>query len=280
VRTSTMWRSTAVLLGLSIAASLAGLGRPALAVLADKAKSYTCSKSKACVSATNSDTNAGIGIQATSTELNGVQGNTSGVAAAVFGAAGDGFGVEGTALDGVSDQSAAVLADGGSRGTPLLLSSENTTGYANLLDVKNYTTSCTGCFTLYVNANGTAYIPGTLYTAGKCHVGCTSQHRRVASYGARDMRPVLEDVGEARLRDGVAVVRLDPNLAAAVPPGEGYSVYLTAEAETSGIYVAARERDAFTVRESGGGRSSLAFAYRIVAQSYAQRRARHFKQGE
>jgi hypothetical protein len=266
VRSSTIARSAAGLLGLSIAVSCIALGRPALAIIADKAKAYTCSGNNACLSASNADSTSGAAIEGVSSTLNGVQGNASGIAAGVFGSTNsNGFGVEGFVPFGNSDRSAAVLADGAASGTPLLLSSENPTSQSWLMEVYNYTSSYS-FRTLAVDASGDAGLGGTLYTAGFCQMGCSSPRRRVASYGSRDMHAVLEDFGEARLLEGVATVQLDPQIAAAATRSGQYSVFVTAEGNTKGLYVSSRTRSGFTVREASNGRSTLSFAYRVVVQ--------------
>ena len=43
---------------------------------------------------------------------------------------------------------------------------------------------------------------------------------------------------------------------------------ITPEGDTRGLFVAARTPGAFSVRETMGGRSSIAFGYRIVAHPF------------
>jgi hypothetical protein len=74
----------------------------------------------------------------------------------------------------------------------------------------------------------------------------------------------FEDFGRARLRRGRAQVPLDPAFASAVRTDD-YHVFITAEGESAGLYVARRTRRGFEVREQGGGRSRVGFSYRIVA---------------
>lgn len=74
----------------------------------------------------------------------------------------------------------------------------------------------------------------------------------------------FEDFGDARLVNGKADVRIDPKFAAVVRGP--YNVFVTPYGESNGLYVSSRTRNAFSVREQGGGKSTLSFSYRIVAR--------------
>jgi hypothetical protein len=69
-------------------------------------------------------------------------------------------------------------------------------------------------------------------------------------------------------------VRLDPAFANVIDPGRPYLVLNTPEGDTRGLYVAQRTATGFTVRETMGGHSTLAFAYRIVAHPFGAREPR------
>lgn len=75
----------------------------------------------------------------------------------------------------------------------------------------------------------------------------------------------FEDFGSARLSGGSAAVRIDPGFAQTVHLGE-YHVFLQAEGQCKGLIVEDKTAAGFTVRELGGGTSSVPFAYRIVAR--------------
>ena len=75
----------------------------------------------------------------------------------------------------------------------------------------------------------------------------------------------FEDFGRARLTGGRAEVRLDPDFAALVRTDD-FHVFLTAEGETSGLYVAERSETGFEVREQRGGDGEVPFSYRVVAR--------------
>ena len=75
----------------------------------------------------------------------------------------------------------------------------------------------------------------------------------------------FEDFGEAQLVNGKAEVRIDPEFCG-LADTRHYHVFLTAYGDSQGLYVAARRRAGFLVREQGGGKSSLVFSYRLVAR--------------
>jgi hypothetical protein len=72
----------------------------------------------------------------------------------------------------------------------------------------------------------------------------------------------FEDFGEAELIKGKAEVKLRRDFTAIVR-GE-YHVFLTPYGDSNGLYVQARRRGAFVVREQAGGTSRLKFSYRVV----------------
>lgn len=86
----------------------------------------------------------------------------------------------------------------------------------------------------------------------------------VTSYGDRTTSPTLEDFGTAQLRDGVAFVALEPTFASTID-ARTYMVFATPHGDSNSLYTVV-QRHGFTVRESKGGRSTLAFDYRIVAK--------------
>jgi hypothetical protein len=85
----------------------------------------------------------------------------------------------------------------------------------------------------------------------------------------------FEDFGTAKLVRGRAVVRLDTNFAKVVTPGD-YRVFVTPEGDCGGLYVRSKSAKRFEVRELQGGKSSVAFSYRIVARRKDIKRHRRF----
>ena len=74
----------------------------------------------------------------------------------------------------------------------------------------------------------------------------------------------FEDFGETRLTKGKATVKIDAGFAAVVRGG--YHVFVSPYGDSNGLYVTQRSRRGFVVREQNGGKSSIAFSYRVVAK--------------
>lgn len=101
--------------------------------------------------------------------------------------------------------------------------------------------------------------------------GLRARHRsttgqRVLAYGSESASATIEDVGRARLFDGVANVELAPDFASVIDRSNDYYVFLTPRGDTRGLYVSVQTPSAFQVRENMRGRSSVVFDYRIVAR--------------
>jgi hypothetical protein len=125
---------------------------------------------------------------------------------------------------------------------------------------------------------GPVVVLGPLIQAGPGKSGAVphkdGSHRLV--YSMESPETWFEDFGEAKLVRGKARVKIIPDFAAIVDT-KAYYVFLTPHGDSAGLFVAARSSGDFEVREHGGGKSSLSFAYRIVAhprQSDAKRLAK------
>jgi len=88
----------------------------------------------------------------------------------------------------------------------------------------------------------------------------------VAAYPLVQADRNIEDVGQAQLVDGGAEVRFDPRFAASVDWSRAYMVFITADGPSRGLYVSSKTQAGFSVRENPGGRSTIAFDYRIIAK--------------
>jgi hypothetical protein len=119
---------------------------------------------------------------------------------------------------------------------------------------------------MYVDDGGDMSIVGNLTVDGSC-TGC-SETNRLRSYAQRTTTPQLEDVGEGIVRNGRAYVALDASLVRGIDGTKPYLVTITPEGDCDGLYVANRTPQGFEVRELHGGRSSVQFAYRLVAHPY------------
>jgi len=87
----------------------------------------------------------------------------------------------------------------------------------------------------------------------------------VALYAVHSPQNWFEDFGSGQLSNGVATVSLEPTFSHTVNTGVEYHVFLTPNGDSRGLYVAKKAPTSFEVREQGGGKSSIAFDYRIVA---------------
>jgi hypothetical protein len=92
--------------------------------------------------------------------------------------------------------------------------------------------------------------------------------RSFKAYGAREADATIEDVGEATMTNGHAAVALDPTFASTLDPRRPYFVFLTAEGDNRGLFVAVKTNRGFVIRECNGGMSTLNVQYRIVAKPY------------
>jgi hypothetical protein len=77
--------------------------------------------------------------------------------------------------------------------------------------------------------------------------------------------PWFEDFGAGKLKRGRVVVKIDRDFAKVIKRGD-YHVFLSPRGDCGGLYVRSQGGASFEVRELGGGRSSVAFSYRIVGR--------------
>jgi hypothetical protein len=187
---------------------------------------------------------SGVGVRADSGSNDAVVGSSSG-ARGVVGTtlSSSGAGVHGVATSGGTSQ--VAVRGSSSAGFGLLASS--TTGIAGafigpVVVVGNFTA-------IGAKSAAVAHPDGT--------------HR--LTYCMESPESWFEDFGRARLTGGHAEVPLDPDFAALVRTDD-FHVFLTAEGETTGLYVADRSETGFQVREQRGGSAEVPFSYRVVAR--------------
>jgi hypothetical protein len=117
-----------------------------------------------------------------------------------------------------------------------------------------------------VDDHGDVYYTGDLEHETTCH-GCQAG-TSVRSYAPHESEPTMEDVGSGHLQSGSAYIALDPTFRNVVDAATDYHVLVTPEGDSNGIFVTARTNRGFFVHENHGGRSSVAFSYRIVAKPF------------
>jgi hypothetical protein len=111
------------------------------------------------------------------------------------------------------------------------------------------------------------YASGNLGASGtKSAVVALPDDRVVELYAMESPELWFEDFGTGELSDGVAEVTLDPTFALTVNTEAGYHVFLTPNGDCEGLYVASKTAAGFEVRELRGGKSDVAFDYRIAAK--------------
>jgi hypothetical protein len=89
--------------------------------------------------------------------------------------------------------------------------------------------------------------------------------RTVAMSAIESPENWFEDLGSAKLVNGVAVVELDPTFIQTVNSTIDYKVFPVPNGDCKGLYVTNKTATSFEVHELGGGTSSIAFDYRITA---------------
>src|SRR5262245_66376153 len=100
-----------------------------------------------------------------------------------------------------------------------------------------------------------------------CRGNCRVSSRFVGGLSLHCMEsPELwfEDFGTAKLKRGRAVVKLDARFAMVIT--RDYRVFLTPEGDCRGLFVRRKTAANFEVRELMGGKSDVAFSYRIVGK--------------
>jgi hypothetical protein len=109
---------------------------------------------------------------------------------------------------------------------------------------------------------------GNLFCTGSksAMVPVDKESRQVALYAVEAPENWFEDAGSGLLTNGEAVVNLEPVFGQTVNTGIEYHVFLTPKGDCKGLYVAKESPTSFEVRELGGGVSSIAFDYRIMAK--------------
>jgi hypothetical protein len=98
--------------------------------------------------------------------------------------------------------------------------------------------------------------------------------RRVETYSMQSPENWFEDFGSGALSNGTATIKLDPTFTQTVNTGTEYHVFLTPNGDSKGLYVSQKSATSFEVREQGGGVSSVAFDYRIVAKRVGYEKVR------
>jgi len=151
-----------------------------------------------------------------------------------------------------------------------IFASNSPTGYYTIYVQNDDTTGDAGPFNAY-NSNNQSFCEidgnGDLTCSGSINTAVVSRDgHKVASYSVQSAENWIEDFGSAQLEGGHASVTLDPTFASTVNTGVEYHVFLTPNGDSKGLYIASKGAGSFDVVESNGGKSNIAFDYRIVAK--------------
>jgi hypothetical protein len=166
-------------------------------------------------------------------------------------------------VEAMNGNGVAIGVEGVSRDVPV--QAYNPTSQVNVqLANPDYIISSSAHFSVDNAGNVTATSLVTTKGSYVRTVGASGTTRK--SYPARTTAPVMEDFGEAQIVNGRGYVKLDSALSDVIDGRTAYQVFLTPEGDSDGLYVTQKSPAGFVVRESRGGRSTLAFSYRILAK--------------
>ena len=189
------------------------------------------------------------------------------------------YAVEGT-LSGDGGSAVTGIANGTETG--VLAQSADSTGNFDALAAYG-TNAATYLFSALNEANSTACIidpkadlecSGTIGGAALAVRQRTATRGPVLAYTSESATATIEDVGTARLVEGVANVRIPADFLSAINRDAMYYVFLTPLGDARGLYVSFKGSAGFQVREAARGRSTIDFDYRIVAHPFAARNDR------
>ncbi len=172
--------------------------------------------------------------------------------AGVWGDSAANVGVQGTSDSGTAG---AFYSDGTQ--FTMFVTNESTVSPSPVIAAEGTSgASCT------INGNGDLYCSGTIGTTEAVESGT----RSLAVYSMESPENWMEDFGSAATTNGTATVVFEPKFAQTINAGSGYHVFITPNADCKGLYVTNKTAAGFEVHEMGGGVSSVAFDYRIVAK--------------
>jgi hypothetical protein len=214
----------------------------------------------------------GFGVTGESDGNTGVYGGTSGYSA-IGSDIGGNAGLWGDT--GGPGGYVAILATGNSN-TAVVAANEDSTGTYPTMTVSNYTASTNTHFPVFQTSSPNTYSGSRHCTIDtSANLTCTGvvsgviqavDGKQTAVYAMQSAENWLEDAGSGQLSSGSARIELDPAFAQTVNAGVEYHVFLTPNGDSKGLYVSQKTATSFEVHEQGGGASSIAFDYRIMAK--------------
>ena len=152
-------------------------------------------------------------------------------------------------------------------GSQILIVENNGSGQA--LQVQNFANPIGGFTEAQFDMNGRATFftdafGNTTATGTKSAAVALATGNMVKVFSTESPEVWFEDYGFGQLTGGTGRVTIDPSFAQTASLN-GYHVFVTPKGDCKGLYVTNENNTGFEVRELGGGQSSVAFDYRIVA---------------
>jgi hypothetical protein len=122
-----------------------------------------------------------------------------------------------------------------------------------------------GYFFGNVVVTGNLTVNGTISSPNKQAVVAFPDGTQRVLYCMESPEYWFEDFGAAKLKRGRAAVKIDADFARVIKRGD-YRVFVSPEGDCRGLYVRGKTAASFEVRELAGGKSNVAFSYRIVGR--------------
>jgi len=109
--------------------------------------------------------------------------------------------------------------------------------------------------------------PGKIYCTGDLSsLVPVAENRFVELHAVEATENWFEDFGSSQLKNGTAVVELEPTFAHTVNASTEYHVFPVPNGDCKGLYVSRKTATSFVIRELSGGKSNVSFDYRIVVR--------------
>ena len=177
---------------------------------------------------------------------------------------GDFSGTYTPALLATADASAGAVILNNSSGAPTLYAYNYGSGGGSILDPTDVVRAGGPLGSCALTGGGDAACTGVLKSLVATMGNAGPQ--QVETYSVQSAENWFEDAGTAQLVNGTGHVDLESVFGQTVNTSVEYHVFLTPDGDCKGLYVSAKTGSGFEVRELGGGASSIAFEYRIMAK--------------
>jgi hypothetical protein len=139
------------------------------------------------------------------------------------------------------------------------------TGNAGVVGQSANPNSYGGFFFGNVMVTGNLTVNGTISSPNKQAVVAFPDGTQRVLYCMESPEYWFEVFGAAKLKRGRAAVKLDADFGRLIRRGD-YRVFVTPEGDCRGLYVRRKTAASFEVRELAGGKSNVAFSYRVVGR--------------